>query len=193
MTTLLKDAPAAPVTSTGVPAVARPDAPAHFIRDDAEAIAVAERLAAQFAKGAAHRDRERIWPLAQLDAFSQSGLWSLNVPKRFGGPDLSYRTIVKVIDIISAADPSLGQIPQNHIGVVAAIRTTSDEAQQALLFKQVLEGTRFGNAFSEFRSKRAADFETTFVDDGDHVHRFGPQVLRHRRAARAPRADRCAG
>jgi len=169
MTTLLKDAPATPGAPSGVPAVARPDAPAHIIGDDAEAIAIAERLAAQFAKGAAHRDRERIWPLAELDAFSQSGLWSLNVPKRFGGPDLSYRTIVKVVDIISAADPSLGQIPQNHIGVVAAIRTTSDEAQQALLFKQVLEGTRFGNAFSEFGSKRAADFETTFVEDGDDV------------------------
>jgi SfnB family sulfur acquisition oxidoreductase len=28
---------------------------------------------------------------------------------------------------------------------------------------------RFGNAFSEFKSKRAADFETSFVDRGDHV------------------------
>ena len=165
MSTLFKDASA----QQGVPAVPRPDAPAHVIRDDAEAIAVAHKLAAQFAEGAAKRDRERIWPLAELEAFSQSGLWSLNVPRAFGGPELSYRTIVKVIDIISAADPSLGQIPQNHIGVVAAIRTTSDAAQQALLFEKVLAGTRFGNAFSEFGSKRAADFETRFTDAGDHV------------------------
>ena len=33
----------------------------------------------------------------------------------------------------------------------------------------MLRGTRFGNAFSEFGSKRAADFETKFVDAGDHV------------------------
>jgi len=165
MSTLFKDASA----QQGVPAVPRPDAPAHVIRDDAEAIAVAHKLAAQFAEGAAKRDRERIWPLAELEAFSQSGLWSLNVPRAFGGPELSYRTIVKVIDIISAADPSLGQIPQNHIGVVAAIRTTSDAAQQALLFEKVLAGTRFGNAFSEFGSKRAADFETKFEEDGDNV------------------------
>ena len=165
MSTLFKDASA----QQGVPAVPRPDAPAHVIRDDAEAIAVAHKLAAQFAEGAGKRDRERIWPLAELEAFSQSGLWSLNVPRAFGGPELSYRTIVKVIDIISAADPSLGQIPQNHIGVVAAIRTTSDAAQQALLFEKVLAGTRFGNAFSEFGSKRAADFETKFEEDGDDV------------------------
>ena len=52
---------------------------------------------------------------------------------------------------------------------MAAIRTNSDEAQQRLLFAEVLKGTRFGNAFSEFGSKRAAEFETTFTDAGDHV------------------------
>ena len=33
----------------------------------------------------------------------------------------------------------------------------------------MLRGIRFGNAFSEFGSKRAADFETRFEDAGDHV------------------------
>ncbi len=106
---------------------------------------------------------------SRLDQFSQSGLWSINVPKAFGGPEVSYVTLTKVIQIISAADPSIGQIPQNHLGVLAALRTVSDEAQQRLLFGKALEGVRFGNAFSEFGSKRAADFETHFVDAGDHV------------------------
>ncbi|MCB8877795.1 SfnB family sulfur acquisition oxidoreductase [Acidisoma silvae] len=152
-----------------VPGLPKLPQPAHVIRDDAEAIQVAHRLAETFNQGAAKRDRERIWPVEELDAFSQSGLWSINVPKAYGGPDLSYVTLNKVIEIISAADPSLGQIPQNHLGVVAAIRTVSDEAQKRLLFAEVLRGTRFGNAFSEFGSKRAADFETKFVDKGDYV------------------------
>ncbi|MCK3780545.1 SfnB family sulfur acquisition oxidoreductase [Ensifer sesbaniae] len=153
----------------GVPAVARPSEPAHVIKSDAEAIEVAKRLATEFGPGSAARDRERIWPVRELDAFSQSGLWSINVPKEFGGPEVSYATLAKVIEIISAADPSIGQIAQNHLGVVAAIRTVSDEEQQKLLFAEVLRGTRFGNAFSEFGSKRAVDFETKFVDAGDHV------------------------
>lgn len=156
-------------SKAGVPGLPRPTEPAHVIRDDAEAIAVAEALAADFAREASERDLERRWPVAELDAFSQSGLWSINVPKAFGGPELSYVTLNKVIEIISAADPSLGQIPQNHLGVVAAIRTSSDEAQKKLLFAEVLKGTRFGNAFSEFGSKRAVDFETKFEDRGDHV------------------------
>ncbi len=155
--------------SSGVPAVARPAEPAHVIRDDAEAIAVATGLAQKFKQGAIERDRSRKWPVEELNEFSQSGLWSINVPKKFGGPELSYVTLSRVIEIISAADPSLGQIPQNHLGVVAAIRTVSDAAQQKLLFAEVLRGTRFGNAFSEFGSKRAVDFETRFEDAGDHV------------------------
>ncbi|PZM09515.1 SfnB family sulfur acquisition oxidoreductase [Rhizobium tubonense] len=152
-----------------VPAFPRPNVAAHIIKDDAEAITIAKALAAEFVKDSARRDRERIWPVAELDAFSQSGLWSINVPKAFGGPDLSYVTLAKVIEIISAADSSIGQIAQNHLGVVAAIRTVSDEDQQKLLFGEVLKGTRFGNAFSEFGSKRAVDFETRFTDGGDHV------------------------
>ncbi|MBY5530963.1 SfnB family sulfur acquisition oxidoreductase [Rhizobium pisi] len=152
-----------------VPPVLRPSQPAHIIKTDAEAIAIAKTLAAEFVKESAARDRDRIWPVKELDAFSQSGLWSINVPKAFGGPEVSYATLAKVIEIISAADSSIGQIAQNHLGVVAAIRTVSDPAQQELLFAEVLKGTRFGNAFSEFGSKRAVDFETKFVDAGDHV------------------------
>ncbi len=149
--------------------MSRPSEPAHIIKSDAEAIEIAKKLAAEIAPGAALRDRDRIWPVKELDAFSQSGLWSINVPKAFGGPEVSYATLAKVIEIVSAADSSIGQIAQNHLGVVAAIRTVSSEAQQKLLFAEVLKGTRFGNAFSEFGSKRAADFETKFVDAGDHV------------------------
>lgn len=155
--------------AAAVPPVARPAEPAHIIKDDAEAIAVAHRLAAEFVKDSSRRDRERIWPVAELDQFSQSGLWSINVPRAFGGPEVSYATLAKVVEIISAADSSIGQISQNHLGIVAAIRTVADKEQQALLFAEVLKGTRFGNAFSEFGSKRAADFETKFTDAGDHV------------------------
>jgi SfnB family sulfur acquisition oxidoreductase len=153
----------------GTPGLPRPSQPAHIVASDHEAIEIAAALARDFAQRASERDRNREKPIKELDAFSQSGLWSINVPRRFGGPEVSYATLAKVIEIISAADPSLGQIPQNHLGVVAAIRTVSEPSQQSELFVEVLKGLRFGNAFSEFRSKRAADFETKFFDKGDHV------------------------
>ncbi|MES2888363.1 MAG: SfnB family sulfur acquisition oxidoreductase [Pseudomonadota bacterium] len=158
-----------PAVSLAVPGLPRLSQPAHVIRDDAEAIDVAHRVAAQLAVGAAERDRHRRWPVEEIDVYSQSGLWAINVPKAFGGAEVSYATLAEVIAIVSAADPCLGQITQNHLGFVAAVRTVCDADQQQRFFQDFLRGVRWGNAFSESGSKRAADFETRFVDDGDQV------------------------
>ncbi|BEP57214.1 hypothetical protein GmRootV118_44580 [Variovorax sp. V118] len=170
MSAVLQSSASAPAAANdAVPGLPLSDTPAHVIRDDAEAIAVAHALAARLIVGASERDRLRRWPVEEIDAYSQSGLWAINVPKAFGGADVSYATLAEVIAIISAADPSLGQITQNHLGFVAAVRTVSDAAQQTLFFADFLRGVRWGNAFSESGSKRAADFETRFTDAGDHV------------------------
>src|SRR5882757_3205693 len=91
---------------------------AHIIRSDAEAIEVAKTLAAEFAVEAAERDRGRRLPVAELDRFSKSGLWGITVPKTYGGADVSFVTLTEVIKRISAADPSIGQIPQNHLAAL---------------------------------------------------------------------------
>src|SRR5580704_15474802 len=53
---------------------------AHRIASDEEALAVARELAADFAQGAAQRDRERRLPAQELDRFSGSGLWGITAP-----------------------------------------------------------------------------------------------------------------
>src|SRR5262249_11716976 len=99
----------------------RPETPAHVIKSDAEAIAIAHELAAEFAVEAALRDREGYLPIAEIDRFSQSGLWGITVPKAYGGARVSYVTVAEVIKIISAVDPSLAQIPHNHLAFVEHI------------------------------------------------------------------------
>ncbi len=152
-----------------IPARPRPDRHAHIIKSDEEAIAVARRLAAEFATGAALRDREGLLPLAEIDAYSQSGLWGINVPKAYGGPEVSYRTLARVIAILAAADPSIAQITQNHLAINGHIDLDGTQEQKKEFFGWVLSGLRFGNAFSELNSKTVAAFETRIVDEGDHV------------------------
>jgi alkylation response protein AidB-like acyl-CoA dehydrogenase len=130
MTIAVKPKEAKPI---GVPGLPRPLRPAHVIGSDQEAIEVAKTLAKDFAATASERDRDRTKPVAELDAFSQSGLWSINVPKAFGGPEASYVTLAKVIEIISAADPSIGQIPQNHLGVVCYSHRFGEKAAAAIV------------------------------------------------------------
>lgn len=147
----------------------RPAKPAHVIKTDEEAIEIAEKLAASFKPGAALRDREGLLPIAELDEYSQSGLWSINVPKAYGGPEVSYATLAKVIATIAAADPAIAQITQNHLAIVATVDLDGTEEQKKLFFGWALEGIRYGNAFSEAKSKTVADFETKVVHSGDDV------------------------
>ncbi len=142
---------------------------AHRIASEEEAVAVARALAAKFAAGASARDRDRILPREEVETFSQSGLWAITVPRAFGGIGASFATVARIIAIVSAADPSIGQIPQNHLGVLQAIRSVSDVDQQRLLFDAVLGGKRFGNAFSELAGRTVTDFQTRLEEDGNGV------------------------
>ncbi|HYQ39783.1 MAG TPA: acyl-CoA dehydrogenase family protein, partial [Pseudomonas sp.] len=63
------------------------------IRSDAEAIAVAQALAADFAQSAAERDRERRLPWDELDRYTASGLGGISVPKEYGGAGVSHATL----------------------------------------------------------------------------------------------------
>ena len=140
--------------------VSHSDTTAHLIRDGREAIAVAHRLAERFAQESAARDRERRLPFAELEEFSHSGLWGISVPKEYGGAGVSYVTLAEVTAIISTADSSLGQIPQNHFYMVEAVRLDGGEAQKRFYFERALAGDRFGNAFCEVGTKTALDFQT---------------------------------
>lgn len=149
------------------PPMPRIAVPAHRIRDDAEALAVARTLAERFAPEAATRDRDRRLPRRELDEFSQSGLWGITVPEQYGGAGVSYATAAEVTAIISAADACLGQIPQNHYYMIEALRLDASEEQKRFYFGRALQGDRFGNAFVERGSKTALEFEARLTANGD--------------------------
>jgi len=136
------------------------------IRDDVEALAVARSLADQFKQHSAVRDRERRLPHLELGQFSRSGLWGISVPKAFGGAGVSSVTLAEVIRLISAADGSLGQIPQNHFYALEVLRVNGRPEQQKRLYAEVLAGQRFGNALAELGTKTAHDRTTRLSRDG---------------------------
>ncbi|WP_433342660.1 SfnB family sulfur acquisition oxidoreductase [Streptomyces sp. CA-253872] len=139
---------------SGVPLL---DAPA--------ALAVAERLAGEFAEGAAARDRDRVLPFAQLGRLARSGLLAVTVPRAFGGPGLPASVVAEIVRRVSRADPSIGQIPLSHFVYVNQLRLQGSRAQQERLFGEVLAGRWFGNAQSERGTKHVRDFRTTLTRD----------------------------
>lgn len=123
------------------------------IRDDAHALATAHALAAIYAQEDSERDRARRLPWEELERYTRSGLGGITVPRAHGGADVSFATLAEVFVILSAADASLGQIPQNQFGVLALLREAGTPAQQQRFFADVLAGHRIGNAGPERRSK----------------------------------------
>ena len=142
---------------------------AHVLRNDNEALQAAHALAGVAREHAAKRDQQRKLPWSQLEAFTQSGLGSISIPREFGGPQVSYVTLAEVFAIISAADPALGQIPQNQVGILNLIQSTATHAQKEQLFSSVLQGWRIGNAGPERGSKNTLDLKARITTDGDEV------------------------
>ena len=136
---------------------------AHLISSDSEAIAIAHEIAPELAKEASQRDQQRQLPVEEIKKFSESGLWGITVPKEYGGAFVSNVTLAEVVKIISEADPSIGQIPQNHLYMVEALRLDGTEEQKRFFFDLVLQGKRFGNAFSEVGTKSVTDVQTRLV------------------------------
>jgi SfnB family sulfur acquisition oxidoreductase len=138
---------------------------AHLIQSDQEALEVAQRFAQQIESGSPDRDRNRRLPWPEIESFSESGLWGITVPKQFGGAGVSTETFAKAIALISAADASIGQIPQNHYANIEEIRLVGTEAQKAFFFGRILKGERLGNAAIERSGKTVLENQTRLVPD----------------------------
>lgn len=134
---------------------------------------IAQALAEKFRAGASDRDRERRLPWDEIEEFTASGLGAITVPREYGGGDLSLVTVAKVFEILCAADPSLGQIPQSQFGVLALIRDFGTHRQKARIFGDVLDGWRIGNAGPERTTKTIAVSTTRVSETPDGMRLTG--------------------
>ncbi|MGZ9712038.1 SfnB family sulfur acquisition oxidoreductase [Glaciimonas sp. GNP009] len=136
------------------------------ITSDDEALVIARQLAAEFLVEAGLRDQTRQLPWNELERYVCSGLWAISIPKEYGGAGVSNVTLAEVIAIISSADGSIGQIPQNHFYAVEILRVNGTESQKQFFFERVLLGDRFGNALAELGTRTSQDRTTRLTRDG---------------------------
>jgi SfnB family sulfur acquisition oxidoreductase len=139
----------------------------HLIKNDQEALEIADRFARQIEAESDDRDKYRRLPFLEMELFSETGLLGMTVPKSYGGPGVSTVTFVKAVALISSADASLGQIPQNHYANIEEIRLVGTEAQKAFFFARILQGDRLGNAAVERSGKSILENQTRLVPSGE--------------------------
>jgi len=88
------------------------------------------------------------------------------VPKAYGGAGVRAGTVARVIGALSRADGSIGQIPQNHLFMLEALRLQGTAEQKRFFYGRVLAGERLGNALSETGTRTAQDHATRLTRDG---------------------------
>lgn len=145
---------------------------ARRIGSDEEAIEAAREFAERIREGASERDRERRHPFEELKRLGESGLLGLCVPKAYGGPGVSVRTLTEIFKIVSAADGAIGQIPQNHHFFVRSLELAGTEEQKRFFFGEALRGAQFGNALAERGIKGFKDMTTRLTKEGDGSYRL---------------------
>src|SRR5260370_8720645 len=87
--------------------------------------------------------------------------------KGYGGAGVCSATFTEVVAIVSAADASIGQIPQNHYANLEEIRLVGTEEQKRFFFDRILRGERLGNAAVERSGKTLVDNQTPLEPDCD--------------------------
>nr|WP_103408710.1 SfnB family sulfur acquisition oxidoreductase [Pseudomonas syringae group genomosp. 3] len=146
--------------------------PVHVIASDAEALQAARDFAVYASLDAVGRDCERRLPWAEIERFTASGLGGITTPLAYGGAEVSHVTLAEVFKIICQADPALGQIPQNHFGVLSVVRHVAEPAQQQQLFQSILKGCRIGNGGAERGTRNTLDIRTVAHREADGSYRI---------------------
>ncbi|ORM71957.1 SfnB family sulfur acquisition oxidoreductase [Pantoea rwandensis] len=150
-----------------------PKHPAQRISNAMQALQVTHELADAFRSGAARRDRARELPHAELQRYFQSGLGAVTVPQEFGGIGLSCADLAAIFVLLSAADGSIGQVPQNHFYALEVLRINGSEAQKKRLYAEVLAGIHLGNALAEFSSSAAHQRSTAITQQPEGLRLNG--------------------
>ena len=89
-----------------------------------EAIALARALGEQFATRAEAADRSSTLPTADVQALKESGYLAMNVPKEYGGPNLSLRTCVEAQLELAKGSASTALVSAMQLQVMGGARLT---------------------------------------------------------------------
>lgn len=139
------------------------------------AIAAATEVAERFAKRAHKADIKGRFLEADLDDLRNSGLLSLMVPKRLGGPGASFHDYAQVAMVLARGSGASALVYNMHASVTGAIAQTPDALASALgatdtyfhardeILRSVQHGSFFAVAMSERGTgSRLSSLSTTY-------------------------------
>ena len=137
------------------------------IENDQQAINAAYQVADLALVERNLRDQQRKLPVDVIDEFSLKGLSGIRIAKQYGGAGVSNKTLAHIFRILSKADASVGQIPQNQFGLLNAIDHIANEQQKQFIYGEILKGKRLANGGPERNTKDTRTIETRLTFENE--------------------------
>ncbi|MGY2318519.1 acyl-CoA dehydrogenase family protein [Pseudomonas sp. SDO5522_S412] len=141
----------------------------------AELNARADRILPQIAAGAAQRERDRQLPYEAVAQIAQAGLFTVRIPKRFGGAGGSVKDVIALLIRIASADSNVAQALRPGFGFVEGLlasRAEGAEEERERWFGRYLQGAVIGNAGWEVGGANGS-ISARIVRDGEHFRACG--------------------
>jgi alkylation response protein AidB-like acyl-CoA dehydrogenase len=141
----------------------------------AELNARADRILPQIAAGAAQRERERQLPYEAVAQIAKAGLFTVRIPKRFGGAGGSVKDVIALLIRIASADSNVAQALRPGFGFVEGLlasRAEGAEEERERWFARYLQGAVIGNAGWEVGGANGS-ISARIVGDGEHFRASG--------------------
>ncbi|UVH50920.1 acyl-CoA dehydrogenase family protein [Pseudomonas sp. CBSPBW29] len=141
----------------------------------AELNARADRILPQIAAGAAQRERDRQLPYEAVAQIAKAGLFTVRIPKRFGGAGGSVKDVIALLIRIASADSNVAQALRPGFGFVEGLlasRAEGAEEERERWFGRYLQGAVIGNAGWEVGGANGS-ISARIVGDGEHFRASG--------------------
>jgi alkylation response protein AidB-like acyl-CoA dehydrogenase len=141
----------------------------------AELNARADCILPQIAAGAAQRERDRQLPYEAVAQIAQAGLFTVRIPKRFGGAGGSVKDVIALLIRIASADSNVAQALRPGFGFVEGLlasRAEGAEEERERWFERYRQGAVIGNAGWEVGGANGS-ISARIVREGEHFRASG--------------------
>lgn len=111
--------------------------------------AIAATLSQEFAANAVERDQQAGLPTYEVARLREAGLLTLAIPQSYGGAGESLTTVMKIIQELSKADGSIGQLYSNHLGLTTLAHVAGTPTQKERYYRETVAHQWFwGNSIN---------------------------------------------
>ncbi|QLE57320.1 acyl-CoA dehydrogenase family protein [Nostoc sp. TCL26-01] len=131
-------------------------------------IKIANSLSTQLKATAVERDSQAGLPDVEIQRLRETGLLSLVVPKEYGGAGATWIEALKVVQELSNADGSIGQLYGNHLNLTTLAQVSGTVDQKQRYYRETAEKNLFwANAIN------TRDTRLKITPDGEHFRVSG--------------------